>query len=105
MTRTKQQDKKKAACLLLVQCSIETYANLSDGCRFLNTFSKPHTESSNALIKLELHTTLLTPDLGTHAYMLVSCVESDFASFGKKKIYSSLFLLTFFDLGRQIHHS
>ena len=58
---------KKAACILLLQHLIETYANLLVALysRLLNTLSfwllfsnKPHTENSNALNMLELHTTL-----------------------------------------------
>ena len=70
MTRnacTKQQDKKKkAACVLLEQRSIEAYSNLlvalhsglSNTFPFPLLFSKPRRESSNALNTLELHTLL-----------------------------------------------
>ena len=70
MTRnacTKQQDKKKkAACVLLEQRSIEAYSNLfvalhsglSNTFSFQLLFSKPRRETSNALNTLELHTLL-----------------------------------------------
>ena len=70
MTRnacTKQQDKKKkAACVLLEQRSIEAYSNLfvalhsglSNTFSFQLLFSKPRRESSNDLNTLELHTLL-----------------------------------------------
>ena len=42
-------------------------------------YSKPHSNSSNALDMLELHATLLMPNLaiGIHAYMHVRCIKFD----------------------------
>ena len=80
MTRnacTKQQDKKKkAACVLLEQRSIEAYSNLfvalhsglSNTFSFQLLFSKPRRESSNALNTLTT-AHIITPDLATHTYM------------------------------------
>ena len=97
------RQRKTAACGLPVQRSIEAYANLLVVLysRLLNTLSfrlQSHTESSNASNTLGLHATLSTPDLQTHTYMQVSCVKVIFPRSGQK-IYSSLFLLAFFDLG------
>ena len=51
---------------------------------------QPHTESSNVLNMLELHTTSSMPNLGTHVH--VSCVKKkDFALFGPKIV--QLFIL------------
>ena len=89
----KQQDEEeKATCVLPVQCSAEAYNLLEAIYTGLLMFQlQPHTDSSNTSITLELHAPLSTPDLGTHAYMHVSCVKSYFASFEPK--YLQFFIL------------
>ena len=90
----------------MIQHRYMTYANLLVVLynKLLSTFSfrlhfyKPHSNSSNTLDMLELHATLLTPDLAR--YSSVHACElhkrSDFTSFQPKKL-SSLFVLVFFD--------
>ena len=111
MHRARQR--KKAARVLLVQHSTEACANLLVALYngLLNTFlfrllfSKPHSNSSNALDTLELHATLLMPNLARY-----SCVHACevckkkviLPCLGPKKL-SSLFMLAF-DLDDKIRH-
>ena len=98
-----EQDKKKAVCVLLVQHSIEACANLLVAlCNgLLNTFvsTKPHSNSSNTLDTLELHATLLTPDLArySHVHACKLCKKKWFYHVRAKTKLSSLFVLVFFD--------
>ena len=106
MTRnacTKQQDKKKwlAYSPYSAQSRHIQFVGGALYSELLNTLSfrlQPRTDSSNASNMLELHATLSTADLGTQAYMHVSCVRKLFCLVWVKKL-SSLVLLAFFDLG------
>ena len=99
MTRnlcTKQQDKEKK---WLAYSSYSAQLRLH-GSTLQWTFERlqPHTVSSNASNMLELYATLSMPDLGTHAYMHVSCVKKVILPCLGQKTYSFLFLLALFDL-------
>ena len=101
------RQRKKAACIYS-PCSAQSrhnYPNLLMALYsgLLDTLSfqlQPHTESSNASIMLELHTTLSTPDLGTHVCLHVNCIKSILPRSGRKT-YCSLFLFAFFNWGWQ----
>ena len=56
---------------------------------FTLLYSKPHSNSSNALDTLELHATLLMPNLaiGIHAYMHVRCIKFDLVSAPKIQFF------------------
>ena len=67
------RQRNEVAHVLLVQRSMEAYAGSAIQQTFEHFsnrlhFSKPHSKSSNALDTLELHVTLLTPDLATCRY-------------------------------------
>ena len=88
------------ACVLLVQCSIEAYANLLVALYngLLNTiivpllYSKPHSNSSNALDMLELHATLLMPNLAMYSCVHACEMHKILPQFGTKNsvLYSCL---------------
>ena len=85
---TEQDKGKKATCVLLVQRWIKAYGKLLvvlyseiwTHLLFWLLSSKPHSKSSNALDTLELHVTLLTPDLTRY-----SCIHA--CKLLKKVIY------------------